>query len=94
MGEDNPELGDNSQEIAILHVNPTTKATELFIRTPKNYHVGRHWHTSNETITVLRGTFIANSNEGGHPFQSDPGHHSNLMAASLASSHGPILVMS
>ena len=27
----NPELGDNSQEIAILHVNPTTKATELFI---------------------------------------------------------------
>ena len=46
----NPELGDNSQEIAILHVNPTTKATELFIRAPKNYHVGRHWHTSNETI--------------------------------------------
>ena len=36
----NPELGDNSQEIAILHVNPTTKATELFIRAPKNYHVG------------------------------------------------------
>jgi hypothetical protein len=36
----------------------------------------------------------ADSNEGGHPFQSDRGHHSNLMAASLASSHGPILVIS
>ena len=23
----NPELGDNSQEISILHVNPTSKAT-------------------------------------------------------------------
>ena len=36
----------------------------------------------------------ANSNEGGHLFQSDRGHHSNLMAASLVSSRGPILVMS
>jgi hypothetical protein len=36
----------------------------------------------------------ADSNEGGHLFQSDRGHHSNLMAASLVSSRGPILVMS
>jgi hypothetical protein len=36
----------------------------------------------------------ADSNEGGHLFQSDRGHHSNLMAASLASSRGPVLVMS
>ena len=28
-------------------------------------------------------------NEGGHLFRSDRGHHSNLMAASLASSRGP-----
>jgi len=34
------------------------------------------------------------SNEGGHLFQSDRGHHSNLMAATLVSSRGPILVMS
>jgi hypothetical protein len=37
---------------------------------------------------------IADSNEGGHLFQSDRGHHSNLMAASLVSSRGPVLVMS
>jgi hypothetical protein len=36
----------------------------------------------------------ADSNEGGHLFQSDRGHHSNLMAASLVSSRGPVLVMS
>jgi hypothetical protein len=36
----------------------------------------------------------ADSDEGGHLFQSDRGHHSNLMAASLASSRGPVLVMS
>ncbi len=36
----------------------------------------------------------ADSDEGGHLFQSDRGHHSNLMAASLASSRGPILLMS
>jgi hypothetical protein len=32
--------------------------------------------------------------EGGHLFQSDRGHHSNLMAASSVSSRGPVLVMS
>ena len=41
----------------------------------------------------------ADSDEGGHLFQSDRGHHSNLMAASLmaarlASSRRPVLVMS
>jgi hypothetical protein len=32
----------------------------------------------------------ADSNEGGHLFQSDRGHHSNLMAASLVSCRGPV----
>jgi len=36
----------------------------------------------------------ADSSEGGHLFQSDRGHHSNLMAASLLSSRGPVSVMS
>jgi DNA-binding NarL/FixJ family response regulator len=36
----------------------------------------------------------ADSNEGGHLLQSDRGHHSNLMAASLVSSREPVLVIS
>jgi quercetin dioxygenase-like cupin family protein len=76
----NPELGDNSQEIAILHVNPTTKATELFIRAPKNYHVGRHWHTSNETITVIRGTFIVGHDGSEERMELTPGNYAYMPA--------------
>jgi hypothetical protein len=32
----NPEMGSKSAEIAVLHVNPTTQATEMLIRTPKD----------------------------------------------------------
>jgi len=53
-----PELGDRSSEIAILHVDPKTQATQLMIRVPKNFHVPKHWHSANETHTVIRGTFV------------------------------------
>ena len=45
-------------------------------------------------VPMSRINVAADSNEGGHLFQSDRGHHSNLMAASLVSSRGPVLVMS
>jgi quercetin dioxygenase-like cupin family protein len=45
-------------EISILYTNPTTQATYLIIRGPGNLHVPRHWHSSNESITVLKGTFV------------------------------------
>ena len=50
-------LGDSGVEISILYTNPTTQATYLVIRNPANQHVPRHWHSSNESITVLKGTF-------------------------------------
>ncbi len=53
-----PALGAGSPEIAILHVDPTTRATALMIRVPANFHVTKHWHTANETHTVISGTFI------------------------------------
>ncbi len=53
-----PELGDRSSEITILRVDPKTQATQLMIRVPKNFHVPMHWHTANETHTVVSGTFI------------------------------------
>lgn len=53
-----PELGDRSSEIAILRVDQKTQATQLMIRVPKDFHVPRHWHTANETHTVVQGTFI------------------------------------
>src|SRR5215468_8828367 len=53
-----PELGDKSDEIALLRVDPTTHATQLMIRVRPNSHVPKHWHTANETHTVVRGIFI------------------------------------
>jgi quercetin dioxygenase-like cupin family protein len=53
-----PDLGMKSPEIAILHVDPTTQATQLMIRTPVAIHVRRHWHTANETHTMIHGTAI------------------------------------
>jgi quercetin dioxygenase-like cupin family protein len=48
---------DGVQDVAILHVNPVSKAMELIIRAPKNFHVPRHWHSANETLTIISGTF-------------------------------------
>ncbi len=53
-----PEFGARSSEIAVLHVDPKTQATQLMIRVPANSHVPKHWHTANETHTVVSGTFI------------------------------------
>jgi mannose-6-phosphate isomerase-like protein (cupin superfamily) len=51
-----PDLGDSSPEICILHVDPKTQATKLMIRTPKAIHVRKHWHTANESHTMIQGT--------------------------------------
>jgi hypothetical protein len=69
----NPEMGANSPEITFLHINPKTQATELIIRTPKNSHVPRHWHTANETITVIRGTFIMEHEDSGNRVELNSG---------------------
>jgi len=53
-----PDLGDNSPEICILHIDPGTHATQLLIRTPKAIHVRKHWHTANETHTMIKGTAV------------------------------------
>ena len=51
-----PDLGADSPEISILYVDPKTHATELMIRTPTAIHVRKHWHTANETHTLITGT--------------------------------------
>ena len=53
-----PELGADSPQVAILRVDPKTQATQLLIRIPKQMHVPVHWHSANETHTVIKGTFV------------------------------------
>jgi quercetin dioxygenase-like cupin family protein len=52
-----PELGTDSPQISVLRVDPVTKATQLLIRVPRQVHVPMHWHSANETHTVIRGTW-------------------------------------
>jgi quercetin dioxygenase-like cupin family protein len=52
-----PELGSDSPQISILRVDPQSHATQLLIRVPKAVHVPMHWHSANETHTVIRGTW-------------------------------------
>src|SRR5262245_50686316 len=53
-----PALGEGSPTITILHVDARTHATQLMIHVPKSFHVPPHWHSANETHTIVRGTFI------------------------------------
>ncbi len=59
-----PDLGEDSPELAVLHVHPVTQATHLMIRTRRAMHVPPHWHSSNETHTVLSGAFAAQLGDG------------------------------
>lgn len=67
-----PELGADSPEISILHVDPTTQASSLLIRIPKAIHVRKHWHTANETHTIIKGTATF-ACEDGKKFELAPG---------------------
>ncbi len=67
-----PAEGDRSPEITMLHVDPVTGASQLMIRSPKNYHAPRHWHTANETHLVVSGTFIMR-HDGGEKEALGPG---------------------
>src|SRR5260370_10943145 len=51
-----PDLGEDSPEICILHVDSKTHATSLLIRTPRAIHVRKHWHTANESHTMINST--------------------------------------
>src|SRR5437868_10474660 len=53
-----PDLGENSPEICFLRVDPKTHASSLLIRTSKAIHVRKHWHTANESHTMITGNAI------------------------------------
>ena len=66
-----PELGELSGDIAIVNQNPNTGATQLFIRTPAQIHTRLHWHSANETHTVIAGEWtFRNISVPGSPCQT------------------------
>jgi len=61
-----PDLGADSPQISILHVDPKNGATQLLIRVPKKIHVPMHWHSANETHTVIRGDWVFEHDGAAH----------------------------
>jgi quercetin dioxygenase-like cupin family protein len=53
-----PELGADSPQVSVLRVDAKTQATQLLIRVPKQMHVPMHWHSANETHTLIRGKMV------------------------------------
>lgn len=73
-----PELGADGPQAAILRVDPNTGATQLLIRMPKRMHVPVHWHSANETHTVIKGTMVFE--HGGQPHELGPGGFNYIRA--------------
>lgn len=46
-------------QMAILHENPSTHATQAMLRIPGEMYIPRHWHPGSEALTVLAGSFSA-----------------------------------
>jgi len=53
-----PDLGESSPEICFLRVDQKTGATSLLIRTSRAIHVRKHWHTANESHTMISGKAV------------------------------------
>jgi quercetin dioxygenase-like cupin family protein len=83
-----PELGADSAEITILNVDPKSGATQLMIRSPKNYHAPKHWHTANETHTVIYGTFIM-QHDGGEQEALGPGSYNRMPSKMIHEAWSP-----
>ncbi|HEY5021828.1 MAG TPA: cupin domain-containing protein [Gemmatimonadaceae bacterium] len=75
-----PKLGARSPEISILHVDPSSHATQLLLRVPRDFHVSKHWHSANETHTIVSGTFVMDS--AGKRVELGPGSF-NFMPAKM-----------
>jgi len=57
-GDVPPDLPKGAQ-LAVLHGDPAKKAVfTLRLKMPAGYKIPPHWHTNDEQLTILSGTFI------------------------------------
>jgi hypothetical protein len=73
-----PKLGDASPEITFLRKDPKTGGEQLMIRSAPNYHAPRHWHTANETHTVIYGTWTMKHDGGAKEEVLGPGGYNYM----------------
>jgi quercetin dioxygenase-like cupin family protein len=57
-GDPPPELPKGAQ-LAVLHGDPAKKGVfTVRLKMPKGYKIPPHWHTNDEQLTILMGTFV------------------------------------
>ena len=47
--------------VAVLREDPVTKAVDLLAKVDKDWHIAKHWHSPNERVSVIEGTFTTES---------------------------------
>jgi quercetin dioxygenase-like cupin family protein len=58
-----PALGASSPERAVLHEHPGTHITQFMVKMPPNFKVPFHWHSANETHTVISGKLLVEEDD-------------------------------
>jgi len=59
-----PDIFAKGCEVAVLSGNPAKGPSDVYLRTPKNYDMPSHWHTSPEHIVAVKGKFTATFDGG------------------------------
>ena len=65
-------MGPTGIQMAIVHVDPETKATQIYVRLAPGARVPRHWHNANETLVVIRGA-LTMEHDSGERYTLHPG---------------------
>jgi mannose-6-phosphate isomerase-like protein (cupin superfamily) len=69
-GEAPPDLPRGAQ-LAVLHGDPTQKVPfTIRLKVPSGYKIPPHWHSQDEQLTILSGTFIMHMGDT----METPGH--------------------
>lgn len=50
-----PSIFPKGCEVTVLHGDPATGRSDVFLRTPANYRLPPHWHTSPEHMILVSG---------------------------------------
>ena len=79
MGENQPRTGEQFARNSDPARKPGYAGNRTFNSFPQEF-VPRHWHSANETITLIRGTFIMEHNDSGNKMELDAGSFAYIPA--------------
>jgi quercetin dioxygenase-like cupin family protein len=96
-----PAVFPPGAQVAVLHGNPFQKGVfALRLKMPDGYRIPPHWHTQDEQLTIVSGTFLLGMGEGAgdaHTLEAGayhflPGkmhHYASTKGDTVVEVHGP-----